>query len=203
VTRPRGSQAGFTLLEITLAFTLLAILLTKIAVTVQSATRFTGETMTSSQLSDQAQRTIDRIAYAVMAAERSTLFPMSQAPAWTESLDFRVSLGVEERAVVWADPERIGLDEAPNRLLWTTNPGAEDERHVLWSNLVRPFLAGEEPNGVDDNGNGIVDEKGLSFVVKDGAVTIRLTIGREGAGDAVIEETLESTVMCRNLGAGL
>jgi hypothetical protein len=71
------------------------------------------------------------------------------------------------------------------------------------SNIVRPFLEGEIPNGIDDNGNGIIDEKGLSFVVNEGSVTIRLTIGRQVAGQAVIEETLESTVMCRNLGEGL
>jgi prepilin-type N-terminal cleavage/methylation domain-containing protein len=203
VSPGRSRCAGFTLLEVVLAASLLAILLTKTALMVQSATRFTNDTMSQSQLSDQAQRTIDRIAYAIMAAERSTLFPASPAPAWSETLDYRVSLGVEERAVIWADPERIGLDTNPMRLLYTTNPGALEQRQLVLSNIVRPFLEGEIPNGIDDNGNGIIDEKGLSFVVNEGSVTIRLTIGRQVAGQAVIEETLESTVMCRNLGEGL
>ena len=193
-------RSGFTLFEVVLAFSLMVILIGKIAVTIQSASRLTDEAVMTVRLSDQAQRTMDRIAYAVMGSELGTLFPLMSAPASSARLDYRVSLGVESGKVVWADPERIGLDGTTTRLVWSENPGAVGERQVLWTNLMRPFLEGEVPNGIDDNGNGLIDEKGLSFVSSECRVTIRITLGRETKGDRVIEETLESTVTCRNLG---
>ena len=71
---------------------------------------------------------------------------------------------------------------------------------MVWSNLVRPFLEGELQNGIDDNGNGLIDEKGLSFVVWKNSVTIRLTLGRQVEGGDWINETVVTTVTCRNTG---
>ena len=87
-----------------------------------------------------------------------------------------VSKKVENGAVVWGDPEEISGANA--QVVWSQNPGDPDERRVVWSNVVRPFLEGEIQNGTDDNQNGLIDEKGLNFTLQGNRVTIRLTLER-------------------------
>jgi type II secretory pathway pseudopilin PulG len=202
-TGPYRARAGFTLLEVVLGFSLLAILMVKIAMAVNSATRFTSESTSAVVLEDQARAALDRIAYAIMGSDRGTLIPDFEAPMYTNVLNFRVSLGVDDGGVlVWDDPERIGLGDNANQLLWRSNPDMPEERRVVWSNLVRDLLEGELPNGMDDNGNGLIDEKGLTFVIYKNIVTIRLTLEKPGAGGRRMLETVTTSVTCRNLGTG-
>ena len=201
--KPIGRNRGFTLLEVVLGSCLLGILVFKASVAISTATKFTAEGTSALVLEDQARRSLDRIAYAIMGSDRDTLIPVTQAPLYSEQLDYRVSLGIQNGQVVWDDPERIGLGVQENQLTWFENPQTFNERRIVWSNLVRPFLEGEIPNGVDDNGNGLIDEKGLSFVIFKNMVTIRLTLGRQVAGGRWIDETVETKVTVRNPTAGL
>ena len=91
------------------------------------------------------------------------------------------------------------MEEAKHRVYWSQNPGAENERRVIWTSLVAPYLEGELPNGIDDNGNGLIDEKGLNFVVDRNAITIRLTLERVLDGGEIVSKTVDTTVTCRNL----
>jgi prepilin-type N-terminal cleavage/methylation domain-containing protein len=203
VRQRRSACSGFTLLEVILGLSLLAILLVKVAMAVNSANRFTAEGSSAVVLEDQARAALDRIAYAIMGSDRNTLIPDVEAPLHCTDLDFRVSLGVDDGGViVWDDPERIGLGDSQNQLTWRSNPGLPEERRVVWSNLVRDLLEGELPNGVDDNGNGLIDEKGLAFVIFRNSVTIRLTLEKPGPGGRRMTETVQTTVTCRNLGGG-
>jgi prepilin-type N-terminal cleavage/methylation domain-containing protein len=198
VSRLRGSS-GFTLLEILIALALLAILVGKVTVILNTSSRFLNQNMADVMLEDQAHRALDRVAYAILSSDRGTLLPEAEKPLFTSDLDYRVSLGVENGVVVWNDPENIGVGAQPNQLVWRSNPRTPGERRVVWSNIVRPFLEGEIQNGVDDNDNGIVDERGISFVLFRNSVTIRMTLGRELAGGGFAEETVETTVTVRNL----
>jgi prepilin-type N-terminal cleavage/methylation domain-containing protein len=194
-----GARAGgFTLLELILSLSLLGILVFKASVAISTAAKFTSEGTSALVLEDQARLTLDRIAYAIMGSDRDTLIPEPEAPLYSEQLDFRTSLGIQNGQVVWDDPERIGLGAQKNQLTWFENPETLQERRIVWSNGVRPFLEGEIPNGVDDNGNGLVDEKGLSFVIFKNMVTIRLTLGRQIAGGTWVDKTVETKVTCRN-----
>ena len=97
---------------------------------------------------------------------------------------------------MWSDPEEIRLDGSA--VEWRENPGTADERRVTWTTLVSPLLSGETINGVDDNGNGLVDEEGLSFVLDGDSVRIRLTIRRPEVDGRTVEQTVESVVCIRN-----
>ena len=83
-------------------------------------------------------------------------------------------------------------------MLWRKNPDTPEELRVAWCNVVRPFLEGELMNGEDDNGNGVIDEKGLSFVVQQNAVNIRLSLERPTRGGESITQTVETMVTIRN-----
>ena len=82
-------------------------------------------------------------------------------------------------------------------MFWSRNPETNEEVRVVWTSLVSPYLEGEIPNGMDDNGNGLIDEKGLSFVVDRNAVTIRLTLDQLVDG-RMVTKTVQTTVTCRN-----
>jgi hypothetical protein len=65
-------------------------------------------------------------------------------------------------------------------------------------NWVRELLEGELPNGLDDNGNGLIDESGLSFEIDGDTITIRLTLERFDAEGTLITRTVETAVTLKN-----
>lgn len=201
-SRSGRKQAGFTLLETMMALVLLAIVLAKAHGALSAATEATGKETAEVVLEDQARRVLRQIAFAVMSANRETLLPDVESPLTSENIRFSVNLGIQDGEVVWSDPEKVGLalKADANQVYWSQNPGAEAERRVVWTSLVSPWLEGEIPNGMDDNGNGLIDEKGLSFVVDGNSVTIRLTLERVVSDGSVVCKTVETTVTCRNLG---
>lgn len=196
---PHRTRKGFTLLELMLALVLLSILFVKGYDAMAAATAATGQATTEIVLEDQARRVMRQIAYAVMGSNRDSLNPDAQAPLSAQNLRYQVNLGIQDGDVIWSDPEQVAMEEARHQVYWSQNPGAENERRVTWTSLVAPFLEGELPNGIDDNGNGLIDEKGLSFVVDRNAITIRLTLERILDGGEVAIKTVETTVTCRNL----
>jgi type II secretory pathway pseudopilin PulG len=193
-----GSRSGMSTLEVVLAMALFAVIGVKAAMVLTSANDTQRSDSANMALEDQARRVLDQIAYAVMGSDRDSLFPDPSSPIFSTSLRYQISLGVENGQVVWDDPEEIGLSVDEAQVLYRRNPDAADELRVAWCNVVRPFLEGEVQNGDDDNGNGIVDEKGLSFVVDGSAVTIRLSVERPSADGEVITKSVNTTVTVRN-----
>jgi hypothetical protein len=116
----------------------------------------------------------------------------------TNSIRYSFSLGLEDGEVVWSAPEEIRLGDAGGTVEWRENPGAAEERRVVWTTLVSPLLEGEEVNGVDDNGNGLIDEDGLSFVLEGQRIVIRLTLRRPEVDGRTVQQTVEQVVHCRN-----
>ncbi|MDP6762633.1 MAG: prepilin-type N-terminal cleavage/methylation domain-containing protein [Planctomycetota bacterium] len=193
---PRGSRAGFTVLEILIATAIFALVLanvTMVSRTSQEAYR-TGAFM--GLLEEQAEQTMDRIEMAVMSSEHADLAPV--APLFASSIDYERSLGVEEGQMVFDDPERIELELGPGQVSWLQNPQTAAERKVVWTRHVPEYMQDELPNAVDDNGNGLVDESGLSFDMEGKQVSIRLTLRREDAKSRVYTRMIESRVTCRN-----
>lgn len=192
-----SARAGFTLVELLVSVALLALVAVKATMLVRMSAKTQSEDMGALVLEDQARRVMDQIAYAVMGASRERLLPGDETPLDSSALRFEVNLGVEDGEVVWSDQQLIELSAA-TQLAWRERPEQDDERRVVWCNVVRPFLQGELVNGVDDNGNGLVDERGLSFVLDGDTVTIRLTLERAGPDGQRITRTLTSVVTCRN-----
>ena len=191
-------RAGFTIVELTVVMVLLVIVAVKSVMLFDMASESQHQDTAQIVLEDQARRTMDQIAFAVMGADRETLFPDPESPTYSEDVQYNVSLGVQAGAVIWGDPERIELGGGNQQVVWRQNPGDPDERRVVWTNVVRPFLEGELLNGVDDNGNGLVDERGLNFTLQGNRVTIRLTLERQGQNGDVYTQSLTTGVTLRN-----
>ncbi len=191
-------RGGFTLLELLLALSLLAIVAFKAYSTMDAVSETVEVEDVEAQMEDQARRVLRQIAYEVMGSNRETLKPDAPAPGGTESLRYQVNLGVQDGSVVWGDPEKLAMEEHMRQVVWSENPDTDKERRVVWSNLVSPYLAGEIPDGMDNNGNGLIDEKGLSFVMEGNSVTVRMTLERIDKDGVATAKTVQTTVTCRN-----
>lgn len=194
---PSSRRAGWTLIELSLASLLVVAVMTKAAFVMHTALGLAGDETASMAQEDLARSVIDRIALAVMGSDRGTLIPQIEE-VHSNSIKYTFSLGVENGAVVWSEPEQIRLGGTGQSVEWLENPGAAEERKAVWTNLVSPLLQGEVVNGVDDNGNGLVDEDGLSFVLEGERVVIRLTLRRAEVDGRSVEQTVEAVVTCRN-----
>jgi len=195
--RPRSKRAGWTLIELLLASVLVVGVMTKAAFVVNAALGLAGDETASMHYEDQARAVIDRIAIAVMGSDRETLIPQIEE-VHTNSIKYSFSLGLEDGEVVWSAPEEIRLGDGGNTVQWSENPGAAEERRAVWTTLVSPLLEGEVVNGVDDNGNGLIDEDGLSFVLDGERIVIRLTLRRPEVDGRIVQQTVEQVVHCRN-----
>jgi hypothetical protein len=195
--RARSSRAGWTIIEVVLASVLMGTVMVKAAFLMKSALGLASDATASMHDEDHARRVMDRIALAIMGSNRDQLVPGVEE-VHNKRLRYNFSLGLEDGEMVWSDPEEIRLADTGREVEWRENPDELEERKVVWTNLVRPLLEGEEINGVDDNENGLIDEDGLSFVIEGDIVTIRLTLERTEIGGQVVPQTIETVVNCRN-----
>ncbi|MBL8862445.1 MAG: type II secretion system protein [Planctomycetes bacterium] len=211
----RCRRAGFTLVESLIAAAMLGIVLSAVGLTVLSGKEHFRHGMTAAALEGRTARLLDRIVAEVLWAGADTLPVQPTAPLGASEIEFRVCNGVVGGAQVWSGRTRIrlvpeptdpwnGLDDDGDgvidegQVVLTRDLGGPDEVDVVLGGGVRRLLEGEQANALDDDGNGLVDEAGLSFVVQDGALTIRLSLeARDGAGRTLIR-TAQTAVNMRN-----
>lgn len=194
----RRSRAGFTLLEMVISLGLVALVVTNIVLAMDTSTKAYEVGSSRIEVEDQARRTLDRIALAVMGSSREGLAPGQEFPLDTSSLTYQLNLGYQDGEAVWSDPERIQREEGAAQITWSKNPGAPEEQHVVWTKWVREYMDGEVLNGIDDNDNGLIDEKGLSFTIDGDLVTIRLTLEKIAPDGHPVTVPLETQVNVRN-----
>jgi len=202
--RARGSDArrrtrGLTLIEVTLAAALVAVVAIKVLGTLDAASENSARDTASAELDAQASHVLRQIGFAIMGSHPDTLVPDADAPETTTSVRYQISLGVEDGDPVWGGPEVIALDVEGETVYWTDEPDLQEQRRIVWTRLVSPYLEGEIPNGIDDNGNGLIDERGLAFSIEGINVEINLTLTRELSDGTVLTRTVSNTVACRNL----
>jgi prepilin-type N-terminal cleavage/methylation domain-containing protein len=196
----RARRAGFTLIEMAVAVALLVVVVGNVYMVLADSSKAMNRKSVAVDTEVQARRALDRIALAVIGASRASLWTTLEAPNHSSELNLVTNLGVQDGEPVWSDPQRIELVEGPtNEVTWLENPSQADEKRVVWARNVASFAEGEIPgNGIDDNANGLEDEKGLSFDVDGDSVTIHLTIEKHGPEGQTATRRLSTLVTCRN-----
>jgi hypothetical protein len=211
----RRARAGLTLVELAISMTMLTVILGAVAVATLRGNDAYNTGRTVAELETRAQRMVSQIALELRGARRAGLVPDPLPPFGSSTLDYQVNTGFAGGAIAWSAPLRIALEYSLNEVddgadndsngvadecsvVWRRNPGAANEERVVWGNWVREFLEGETPNGLDDNGNGLVDERGLSFAVTGDTLAIRLTLERLDPDRRLITRTVETAVGLRN-----
>lgn len=193
----RSRRSGFTIIEVLLTAAILVLVARQASDVLGGASEAMGDASLQMKVEDQARQALDRIALGIMGSDRDSLMPAGER-IHLDRLGYRISLGLVDGVVVWADPEEIGVGDLPSQVVWRENPGEPEERRVVWANTVASFLEGELPNGIDDNGNGLIDESGLSLVVDGRTVNIRLTLQRLDENGEPVSATVQTVVNVRN-----
>jgi prepilin-type N-terminal cleavage/methylation domain-containing protein len=197
-TRCEQASAGFTLLELMITVSLVSLVMVNVWLVLSESSKAYSARTVDYDAEVQAQRTLDRISEALIGASTESLETSVEAPNFADRLRFEINVGFENGEPVFGEPQEIRLEEPGQEVVWVESPEEVDQRRVVWSRWVREFLEGEVPNGIDDNANGVIDEKGLSFDLEGDMVTTRLTIERPGSDGSLITKTLTSRVTCRN-----
>lgn len=132
-TRPRASRRGSTLIEALIASAMLVMIGSTALLVSDTATRsFRTETQ-SSELEATARTALGKIAAYLRSADGGAINPPGvAAPDSTWWLDFRRGNGFDDvaDAVLWGDPERLTFEYDP----------------------------GDPDDGVDNDGDGLIDE---------------------------------------------
>ncbi len=189
---------GFSLLELLIAIGVAGLIFANVGLVLRSGSDSRERDATRGDLDVQIDRTLDRIALSLMSASVDSLDPTAPSPAFQSALEYVQNLGVQNGEVVLGDAERIELVVNGGRVQWRQRPGELDERMVVWTRWVAEYLDGEEANGVDDNGNGLIDETGLAFVVSGTQVEIFLCLERRSDDGEIVRHQRSAVVACRN-----
>lgn len=209
--------AGFTLLELMLAFTLFGVIAGSIGLVTRTFNRAFRAGVAGAALDSNLRRSMDFVCDRLRAVSSSTLIPLTESPFSTTQVDFQRAVGNLGPSVVWGDPERIlfeyspgetddGVDNDGNglidegRVVWIQNAGTANEARATLCNWVREYFEGEADTGVDDNGNGRIDERGFSIDFEGNRAHVRLSLEQRDSEGLSIVRTLERTVTFRNQG---
>jgi type II secretory pathway pseudopilin PulG len=161
-------RRGWALLEVLIVVILFSIGLgSAIMVTARSYDAF-RTTRIQSTVEGNARATLNRIATELAAAERATLQPNPDTDFGSDSIRFRVPIDFDDRVAM-----------AP---LWGTD-----------SQLLCEYESGEIDDDVDNNGNGLVDERVLVFVRNVGLPNESRTVLCHGVCEVFEGETLDGT----------
>jgi prepilin-type N-terminal cleavage/methylation domain-containing protein len=209
------ARAGFTLIEVVIAATIVSLLLLGLGITTLSGDRVYKAGMAQDRSLVLARRALDRIADAISMGGVGALTPNPVAPLGSSTLSFRTPSGYAGGAVTWNSSTRIDFQYTPRdpndgldndrdgfiddgMIVLTRDVGLATEQSTVLARGVSEYLEGEIPNGADDNGNGLRDERGLSFDISGDQLTIRITVvSRDGNGRNVVR-TVSTSVKVRN-----
>lgn len=211
-------KAGFTLIELVIAVSLMAVVVGGVFMVFDSTESALQTGVTSGELTAQGRRAVDRMAELLSLSRRPSVLPAApggERPASTSRVDFPRVSDFDGVGAVWGNTERLSFEYAPGevddgvdnngnglidegRIVWVADLGLASERSVTLCSSVAEFFDGEVVDGfVDENGNGLVDERGLCFEFQDDMVTIRLSLQRDDGSGTVLIRNFERTVAFR------
>jgi prepilin-type N-terminal cleavage/methylation domain-containing protein len=209
------SQRGFTLVEMAVSVTIMAVVLVAIGLSTRSMSNAYSEGALAEDISAQAHLALEEIVEPLGWADRDALAPDPTPPLGSETLTFQLPTGFDAGGLTWGTSETIawqledgelddGADNNGNGLadegvvVRTYDVGGANERSVVVTHWVRELLAGEIDNGLDDNANGLEDEPGLCFESNGDVITVRLSLERMDAMGRLLTKTVETAVSVRN-----
>lgn len=214
---PRGRR-GHSIVEVAIAATVLMSVFGAVGVVTQRGARVSEEGISSTTVENAARRAVDRVASELTNCQAASL-PLPPASQRGASLvEFQRAEGYSGGNVLLSNERRLlrvasagdpddGVDNDSDGLVDegdlvlipdTSDP---DSPNVVIATGVAEMTAGEiAGNGIDDNGNGLVDEPGLCFAWDNDALVVRIlvTLQRVGTQGQVYTRTSETTVGIRN-----
>ena len=208
-------RAGFTVVELAIAASLLALVLGSFAMMAGAGERAYRTGTTTGQLEAQVAMTLARAVDELRPVVFESIDPDPVPGAGAESMSYEQAVDIVAGSVVLSPTRRLGfvyeageldngVDDNGNglvdegRLVLTENVGLPDERQRVLTRWVAELFQGELDNGLDDNGNGLVDENGF-YLERDGeTLIVRLTLERLSAEGRLLTRSAQTSVRMRN-----
>lgn len=211
----KRAESGFTMIEVVSTIVVLLVFLGIVFQAMRVTTDATHSTIASSDLDLRVHRVVQRLARELMRARVESIVPMPEDPLGSSSVTFDVAELDDTGTPAWSTLRRVELLESPTdprdgqdndsdglvdeHEIWLVEDvGLVTERRTVLCRRVADFLDGESENSLDDNDNALIDERGLSISMRDGLLSIRVSLqARDGSGD-VQTRTAETALLPRN-----
>ncbi|MBL8862462.1 MAG: prepilin-type N-terminal cleavage/methylation domain-containing protein [Planctomycetes bacterium] len=147
---PRArSRAGFTLVELTVSAAILTLVLGSVGLFQLRSQEHTGSMLVNERAETQARRALTRIVDELRGVSAAFLVPDPTSVLGTSTLTYQRPADVTNTGVVvWGPPSRLALELEP----------------------------GELDNGLDDDGDGLVDERRLVLTLGLGTAAERSVV---------------------------
>lgn len=135
--------------------------------------------------------------------------------AESDRITFRPAAGFTGGTDTWKAEERIewranpkdpvnGADDDKNGIVddgiivWVRNVGTASVSTTVIGRDVPSLAPGEATNSLDDNQDGLADERGLSFALVKNGVRVRVTVARRTSDGDILIRSAERLVALRN-----
>ena len=157
----RRASAGFTAVETLVALAIFGVLLGGLAYSMQRSFETFQRSTANGDINSRAARAIHRVAQELVGARQSNLVPLPAPPFGSNRLEFELPVSSVAGAVVWSDRREIAFE----------------------------LQGGELDNGLDDNGNGLVDEGSVVRIDSPGTADEQRTVLVNGVSQLLEGET--------------
>ena len=214
--RIHGSRAGTTMIELLFMMSLLSLIVGALFALGNAGTRLFNSGISRASLESRAAQTIDRLERDLESARADSFDALPASPLWQESISFdRVaSIRGYDGRITWTT-SRVelryeagelddGIDNDGDELIdeceavLVLDDSGPNEQTIVLAHEVREYLEGETANGADDNGNGLIDERGLCFERTGDDLALRLTLEARDREGRLMTRSLETSVYPRN-----
>jgi hypothetical protein len=203
---PRRGERGTTIIEMAATAVVLTIVVAAVGLSFKTSFGFFRTSNSARNLERKANRGLEKVLDGLQRIPEDAVLPQLSAGQNSSWISYqRIASFVDGTAVYgpvmrleWApdpnDPEdgddndSDGLvDEGMIRLV--TDPGGANEEIEVIVTDVASMMDGETLNSVDDNGNGLIDERGLCFEKDGKLLTVRVTLLRVAEDQSVVPWT--------------
>jgi len=206
-----------TLVEVVMAMTLFVAFSSSVFLAIDmSSASYRTETVTA-RLDSLAREAMDDLSERLRGSDFDSITPAPPpAPVSAPSIDFQRARGFVAGGPSWGPTERLAFEYEPadpddgvdndgdglideGRLVWFENPELAGERRTILCSHVSEALEGEvRGNGLDDNGNGLIDERGFCLEFVGSHVVARITLEERDHAGRLIRHSSSRIVKPRN-----
>jgi len=209
------SSHGFTILEMTVAASVFAVLVALVVSVLNSGMATWSNATIGAELQTKASRAMETIVAALAPAGQATLSPDPVPPSGASAFNFKRCTGFAAGAKTWTNDWRLewrseptdplnGLDDDHDgvadkgMIVLYEDYGLASQKSTVIVRGVARYLEGETGNGLDDNANGLVDESGFCVSRVGKTLFIRLTLVRRQRGGGLVQRTVGIPITLRN-----
>jgi prepilin-type N-terminal cleavage/methylation domain-containing protein len=195
-------RAGMTLVELLVASAILSVFLMMAMIMARSSSEFYSTASINGARELAVESSLNEMVNELMETRASTITqPVSllTPPSSSKTLTFRRVLSFDAAKGIYESGPLTRISLEGTTIFITTDADSPTPQQRFLIDGVAEMAAGELPNGVDDNGNGLVDEGGLAFVLETSfTVRIYLSLERRNAEGVTDVVSGSSLVQVRN-----